>query len=100
VVPAPAGPDQVTAGVVAALRTGMPDSSYRLLRGCAVVSAAGDVLGWAGAGSAGDSRGRAGTVPGGAGKPTGRVSSLPGGLGDDPFDGELTPIVIALPDPD
>jgi hypothetical protein len=70
VVPAPAQPDRVAAEVVAALQTVLPDSSYRLLRGCAVISAAGDVLGRAGAGD-------------------------PPPVGDV-FDGDLTPIVLAM----
>jgi hypothetical protein len=72
VVPAPAVPGRVAAEVVAALRTAAPDSAYRLLRGCAVISAAGDVLGWAGRGA-------------------------PPPVAADVFGDDLTPVVIAVP---
>jgi hypothetical protein len=74
VIPAPVEPDRVAADVVAALRNVLPYSSYRMLGGCALVSATGDVLGWAGG-------------PGGG---------APGEIaGDDPFGDDHTPIAIA-----
>jgi hypothetical protein len=72
VVPAPVSPERVAADVVAALRTVLPESSYRLLGGCGVITAHGEVLGWA-------------LGPGGGQPPE---------VGGDVFGDGTTPIVI------
>ena len=77
VVPAPAEPDRVAADVVAALRTAVPDATYQRLGGCAVVTSAGEVLGWAA----------------GPGNPP-RLDRVGDLFGDD-----HTPIVVAGVDP-
>lgn len=71
VVPPPAEPDRVAAELVATLRGALPESAYATLGGCAVITAGGEVLGWAGR------------------------STLPDGVGSgDPFGDEQTPIVV------